>query len=394
MNAAEPLPLYQQIAESLRSSIAANHLGDRLPTENQLAQAFHVSVPTIKKALSVLVADELITRIPGKGTFVKSMHTTLAGSSTKVNVPDRETSDRPTIIGVILAGMQDTFSTRLLNGISDGLASHNAHALLGISSDQQESESETIDRFLRAGVDGLIIFPVEGELYNADIVGLSLQRFPLVLVDRWMPGIDVSRVVGEHAKGAADAVNYLLNLGHRRIGLVSVASDYPLSTQSIIERKEGFIRAFRERNLPWDERWLWMVGRDDIKDEGEAVSFLIEQLENAPSVTALIGVSASDTRLIVQAAREFGLGIPNDLSVMGFDAGSRVGGFNSMDFEGGDVAPVAWLDQSEYTIGAEAAKLVCRLIARPSTNEVIEVPVVLRPGKTCSSPAEFNVLCR
>lgn len=66
------LPLYQQIAEDIRSQVASKHLksGDRIPTESELSEAYGVSRITVRKAVQDLVTDGILTKIQGKGTFV------------------------------------------------------------------------------------------------------------------------------------------------------------------------------------------------------------------------------------------------------------------------------------------------------------------------------------
>jgi GntR family transcriptional regulator len=74
-------PLYHQTAEVLRSRIVQNvwKLGDRLPSENQLCEEFGVSSITMRRAVGTLVAEGLLVRLQGKGTFVSSDHAIVQG---------------------------------------------------------------------------------------------------------------------------------------------------------------------------------------------------------------------------------------------------------------------------------------------------------------------------
>lgn len=381
-------PLYDQIAKTLIQSIVENQYQEKIPTEIRLAEQFDVSVPTIKKAMTVLVENDIVTRIPGKGTFVKD-----PGKARKIaqggqrDEPEK-LEGKALVVGVVFPSISDDFTSGLLNGITEALAEHHAHALLGISQDDRAKESEIIEDFLNAHVDGLIIFPIEGEVYNQDIVRLSLDDFPLVLMDRWLPGIDVSRVVSENALGAERAVDYLYELGHRNIALVSVSSDSPLSTQSIVERKLGFIQSLEKHGKTAQESLVWVETRNPAGSREIAVEYIVQKFRENPYVTAVIGTSASDTSLVFEAASRLGMRIPEDISVMGYDIGNMFRGMDTFFSGEVDGSPVTWLDQSEHLIGKEGANLICRLISDPKRKEIVEVPITLRIGASCSSPNE------
>ncbi len=383
-------PDYLRIADTLRRGIHDQTYGTQLPTEPRLAEQFEVSTPTIKKALSLLVADGLIVRIPGKGTFVKVQADDAAAAP--VAKEAAAPVAQPATVGVIVPTVADAFASRMFAGIAAGLAERHIHLLFGASLNDRSKEGEFVNSFVRAGVQGLIVFPVEGELYNEQIVRLSLERFPLVLVDRWLPGIDVSRVVGDHAGGTAQAVGYLQRLGHRRIALASVDSAYPKSTKSILERVRGYSESIKSAGLPADDDLLWIQEAGPGPEHDAAVDFLCAKLRAHPDVTAVIAISIFDAQRVSDAAARLNVRIPGDLSLIGFDLGGPIHGFERLFGKGGDGDPVAWLDQSEYTIGYEAARLVCQLMDDTTTTEAIQVPAVLRPGATCAVPARPAVL--
>src|SRR5215470_2448624 len=74
-------PLYHQTADVLRSRVAQNvwKQGDRLPSESELCEEFGVSTVTMRRAVATLVAEGLLIRLQGKGTFVSSDHAILQG---------------------------------------------------------------------------------------------------------------------------------------------------------------------------------------------------------------------------------------------------------------------------------------------------------------------------
>src|SRR5476649_1876050 len=73
MQADNRLPRYQRLRDELASNIAARRWqpGDAIPTEQELAQSFDLAVGTVRKAVDLLVAEGMLERFQGRGTFVR-----------------------------------------------------------------------------------------------------------------------------------------------------------------------------------------------------------------------------------------------------------------------------------------------------------------------------------
>ena len=425
--------LYSQVVDDLRQRIRSGQLVDRIPPENKLARSFQVSVSTVKKALAILEAEDLIVRLQGRGTFVRSEAGQVPELSDLANEEEqpkqqlneqsreqlkeelkeqfneppatetmhrvetvrrietvRHSTDKP-MVGVILPEAQDGFSRRLLGGVFEALSANGIHTLVDFSGGDRTRESEIVASFLQKGVDGLIVFPGDGEIYNKDLVLLSFEGFPLVLIDRWFPGIDVSRVVSQNANGVEEAVNALYAAGHRNMALV-YSGVFPAATESIVERKKGFLAALEANGISATEEALWLQKVKPDDERQNALEYLVIKLREHPEVTALVVISTRDVLVAFDAAKLACRSVPRDLSIAGFDIGADFVGFGAMFGGKMDDSPVAWIDQSEVDIGKEAAGLVSRLIAGSSKTEVIEVPAAFHWGRTCgAAPASQDV---
>ncbi len=393
-------PLYSQVVDDLRQQIRDGELLDRVPPETELASSFQVSVSTVKKALGILEAEDIVVRIQGRGTFVRSEAQQVlqlsggvkepehAREQATVEVPQRAT-DKSSVVGVILPEARDGFARRLLSGVIGGISDTGASALVDFSGGDRERESKIVAKFLQAGVDGMIVLPGYGEMYNRDFVQLSFERFPLVFVDRWFPGIDISRVVSQNANGVMEAVNALHAAGHRNMALVC-ADLFATSTESIVERTKGFLEGLKNNGvIPTDEA-LWIPEFRAETALQDAQNYVVDKLRRYPEVTAIVGVSTLDVQIALEAAYVVGRSVPNDLSIAGFDVGSDFSNFGRLFGGRAEDFPVAWIDQSELVIGQEAAGVVSRLIAGSATTEVIEVPAKFHWGRTCGPAPAFQ----
>ncbi|MDG0810468.1 substrate-binding domain-containing protein [Cohnella rhizosphaerae] len=103
----------------------------------------------------------------------------------------------------------DEFSMRLLIGVQEACKDQNLILIVRSAMTQRE-EQEGI-RFLRAaGVDGLLIFPVDGEAYSEAVLNLKTEGFPFVLIDRYLPGIKTNAVYSDNFAGGRIGTEFLV----------------------------------------------------------------------------------------------------------------------------------------------------------------------------------------
>jgi len=227
--------LYEQIRHAILNDIRSGKLapGDPVPSELQLSRQFGVSRITSKKALDTLRQDGVVVRERGRGTFVASAPDASARIAAD-GVPRR--------IGFVVPDMSDTFGVHMLDGIEERVRALGYQLVLRRTHGQVAEEAAAIAEFIASGVSGLIVFPVHGEFYNAELLKHVLAGFPVVLVDRVLPGIPVPSVCTDNVDAARALTNVLIEQGHRQIAFVSPPSN---RTSSIEQRLQGFRAAMR-----------------------------------------------------------------------------------------------------------------------------------------------------
>ncbi|NEN86050.1 GntR family transcriptional regulator [Paenibacillus elgii] len=379
----ERQPLYVQIQEHFKQLISSGKLadGDRIPSEKELIAKFNVSRITVANALAQLAKDGWIYRIPGRGSFVgsgegasigpqagsvqagKGAHGAAAGSPI-----DRPAAGVRRMIGLLIPSMADYFALRLVQGIVNALNDTGYYLATVLTHNSKEREREAIVELTRMGAAGLIIFPVDAETYNEEILALKINKFPFVLIDRYLPGVETNFVCSDSALGAKLAVSHLWELGHRRI---AICSDSPLPTVSVDERIAGYMEALKVQGAMIDPSLILTDFRiNDVRLDEQHPLYRHLQSQSA---TAYIALNAKLGIHLAILTRQLGLRVPEDLSILTFDDPSP--GLE----EPGRYTHVA---QSEGEIGSKAAEILIRLLEHPQGKDKDNVQytkIILRP---------------
>ncbi|MBR7838494.1 substrate-binding domain-containing protein [Actinospica durhamensis] len=348
---------FQRLAERLREQIHGQAYpgGARLPTEQQLSASSGLSISTVRRAVDELVAEGLVVRRQGAGTFV---------------LPPADRVRRQRLIGVIVPDAAFYFP-RVLKGIETVLSAAGARLQLAYSDYDQAAELRQLEGMLAAGVDGLLITPtLTGSVPAEAVLGrLAELSVPAVLMER--RGTSLSdlneHVCTHHEAGAYDAVHHLTRLGHRSIGLV-LRSGSP-TTEPVAA---GFHQAAGEFGVTVAQfhalRQEWSPAAAD-----RCVALLREH-----AMTAAVCFGDRQAALVEIAARRAGLRIPEDLALVAYDD------------EVADVAdiPLTAVAPPKELLGRIAADLLLRRLDQP---DLIRHRILLRPSIVVRQSCGTNV---
>ncbi|WP_159460232.1 LacI family DNA-binding transcriptional regulator [Tistlia consotensis] len=237
--------------------------------------------------------------------------------------------------------------------------------------EERELAALTSDRGRR--VDGLISIagPMTHERYQDT---LARMEMPVVAVDRdfdWGDSICV-----DHAGGAAQAVRQLAGLGHRRIGLLTPSPGLVAARR----RAKGYRAELDRLDLPLDESLIEMVER-----RADIPACMMRVLSRPEAPTALIVLSTWMLAQVLEYARESGLAIPQDLSLV------TVGDSDLARFNSPGITAITW---NLRHVGRSAAELLIERMeahgaapdAEPSAFRSFEVPTELVLRASCAPP--------
>ncbi|MEV5025714.1 GntR family transcriptional regulator [Paenibacillus sp. LPE1-1-1.1] len=325
MNETSSKPMYEKIFESVKNQILTKvyGVGERIPSEKELAEAYSVSRITSKKALELLTNERLIVRKPGRGSFVADPDTDFGTVAASSGAPVAAFSTEMTTIGLVITDFGNSYGTGLIYGMEEASREHDCFLVLRRSFGVPANEELSIQKLLHLGVDGLIVFPAQGEYFNEEILKLVIGRFPLVLIDRHLKGVSAASISTDNAAAARKATAHLFELGHRHISFLSPP---PTDTTAVEERIEGFIQAHAEHGIAVD-RGLWVndltstlpnsFSGNNIEQD---IDKLMAHLKSRPEITALFAIEYNIALLAKAAVERIGLRIPQDISIICFDS--------------------------------------------------------------------------
>lgn len=214
-------------------------------------------------------------------------------------------------IGVILPRIDLEIFAGAVEGITKQLNEAGYHILLANTREKTEEELEYFKVFQEKRVDGVLWFATGITEEHKKI--LDKVNYPLVLVGQESKLLDYPCVIYDNYNAARMAVDYLIKLGHRKIGFVGV----PEFDEAIgKKRKEGYLNAMQEANLEINENWL-SEGTFEYTSGNEAVKKILKDKENLPTA-----IFAATDRLAVGVMHYLlgaGYKIPEDISVIGID---------------------------------------------------------------------------
>jgi LacI family transcriptional regulator len=155
-------------------------------------------------------------------------------------------------------------------------------------------------------VDGLLLV---GEMSHDFVMRLNKTGIPIVLVDHDIKGTALDSVTSDNFNGAYEAVSYLIDLGHRDIGFITEN----LAHGTFHSRFLGYKEALKKHQIEYDENLV----EAGIPYTGQGI--LDKLLKSSKQPTAIFNCNDLIAIKAITAAREKGLSIPDELSIVGFD---------------------------------------------------------------------------
>ena len=260
------------------------------------------------------------------------------------------------IIEIVFQDFDNVWALEVLRGAIREAKLHDLNVITTEGGNRQHPDSSWIDNMLRRQTDGAIL--VFSSLTRIERNKLHSRGIPFVLFDPFgNPDPDTLSVQADNWTGGVIATRHLLALGHTRIGIITGPEEMMCSKA----RLDGYTSALAEHGIEADPELI--TEGDFTTAGGYAQSISLLKRPNRP--TAIFAGSDLQAMGVYEAARQLGLRIPEDLSVVGFD----------------DVQTAAFLGPALTTVRQPlqdmARAAVRMLVEAPSTDDVIQPHIIM-----------------
>ncbi len=212
-------------------------------------------------------------------------------------------------IGLLVPDLGTGYIGEIIRGIDAELTLQELDLILYTTHRTASKEANYVANLAQGMVDGLLLVLPRNP---ADYVGTLTQRnFPFVLIDHQGTGKECPAVGATNRQGAFDAAEHLLKLGHRRIGFITGSMDLGCAQ----DRLAGYRAALRTHNVPYTEELVYEG--TFFQPDGFTGALALLDVPDPP--TAIFASNDVMAMGAMDAIRQRGLRIPDDIAVLGFD---------------------------------------------------------------------------
>jgi len=310
-------------------------------TIKEIAKILNVSVSTVSRALhkhpSISVATQLKVQKLANELNYEPNQTAIFFQQGKTYT-----------IGVILPELSEAFFSSAISAIEETAYKRNYTVLLAQSHDDEEMEKQLVEKMKNQRVDGLLVSVAKTTSGFEHFDMLKKYNIPIVFFDRIPPVKNIHYVCCNIETGSIEAVNYLLQKGHRSIGMING----PPTLAASGERKEGYIKAMQKYRLKFDPS---LVISCDLTEDGTHAALDI-LLANKRHPTAIVTFNDYVYLYAVNHAQKLKINLDEGLQFVSYANLPIIKYLN--------YAPVASVEQFPYLQGQKAADILMDLLAQ------------------------------
>lgn len=275
-------------------------------------------------------------------------------------------SHRTNVIGLIVPDVGDPFSIQVMKGVYKAIADLNYDLIAYTSGSIKNPSSAQREQYYVSLLNGSI---TDGVIIVTPTTTSFSTAAPVVAIDPNKQSPGCRAVIATNHAGILAAMEYLLGLGHRRIGFIGGRPDLECSEQ----RLQGYKDALREAKLALDPD-LIIIG-DFTTETARGCTRRMLSLPEPP--TAICAANDQSAIGAIEAACEMGFRVPDDLSVVGFDNIPEAAYFSP---------PLTTVDQFIDKMGQVATEMLIALIeGEPLESDLYKMPTQLVIRDSCQA---------
>lgn len=271
-------------------------------TLKDLANRLNTSISTISRALHdhYSISEEMKSKVRD---LAKELNFKPNPAALKL------LKNKSYVVGVIVPEIAHNYFSLVMSGIEDIAIKEGYNLMFCVSHESAQKEAEAISNFIHARIDGLLIAPTKETSNYSPFHLLKEKKIPFIFFDRYLEGLDVSKVIIDGYKGAYQAVGHLISIGKRNIAHIAG----PIGLSNTKERLTGFKDALRDHNIDFKNELLIHCNLN--KEDAEMCTRKLLNMPNPPDAIFAYNSYIAFESMIT--AKHEGLKIPEDIAFAG-----------------------------------------------------------------------------
>lgn len=336
-------------------------------TLKDIAKDLGVSVVTVSKALrdKGSISAETRARVVLRAQELNYQPNWLAQSLV---------TRRTNMIGLVVPSLGHPFFADVARALARRIKSDGYQLVIAFCDEDPVLEEEEIELLLARRIDGLVVASCMPADRGAFFEAIEARKVPLVLVDRYFPGLDAN-FVGSNDEGIGIlATEHLIKCGCRRIAHVSGPR-----TSTGIERLRGYRKALAAHGLEFLDDYVVGGKSGDALPQDSGYEAMAQLLSVQPMPDGVFCYNDATATGAMKAITDAGLRIPWDIAVVG------AGNMRYFDLL---AVPLTTIDQKSATIGERAGDLILKLLRskrKGRKKTLIIKPTLLVRGSSSAS---------
>ncbi|MDY0779486.1 LacI family DNA-binding transcriptional regulator [Tenacibaculum sp. IB213877] len=265
------------------------------------------------------------------------------------------------VIGIVLPKIVHHFFSTVISGVERVANERGYNIMVCFSNEQQDKEVETINVLTNGSVDGLIVSIAKESLRNNELGHfhkLIQDEIPIVLFDRVHSSLNCDKVIVDDIGAGYKATKHLIDIGCKNIAIITTPEHVTVG----FNRYQGYEKALKDSGISLNKKLIVNVDDDDDTEIYRQIKEMF-----AEKVDAVFAVNEIYAALAIRVAKDKGIEIPNELSVVGFTDG-LISEYSSPS--------ITTIVQHGFTMGEQAAELLIDRIENEKDNKLPQTKVI------------------
>lgn len=327
--------------------------GDKLYSENELKEMFHMSRQTVRHAIGILEEEGILIRKQGSGTYINELRQNAGKKRTKILV--------------VTTYVDGYIFPRTIQGIQSVLSEHGYSVEMAFTNNHVVLEKKILEDALeRDDIAGAIIETTKSGIPNPNMNlyrEFLKRKIPLIFINCYYPELPVPHVSLNDRLAGKKATEHLLKMGHRKIGGIFKLDDL----QGHL-RYAGYQEAMKNAGIDIDNSHIVWIDTVSLQNLEECKTMILGRFEDCSGVVCYNDLMAYE---LVKILNSQGIRIPEDISLVSID--------NSELTTVGDVELTS-IPHPMEKLGEKTAANLVKMIEQPSFdgNYEFETDIVVR----------------